>query len=148
MISDLEIRDSEMCLGCGHRSISHAYAPVLVGSGIGMGECGKDPCGCRAFQRPPRTPASEWLPGDVVVGCGWTIHSVAHRISANPRLRIVIVEWVEGLEEHWAPSMFPVSEGHHIERDGVPSPTAPEPSIPEDAPITGGLLDLLGLVAS
>ncbi|MDF2046209.1 hypothetical protein P2P98_08565 [Microbacterium sp. Kw_RZR3] len=147
MISELELRDGEQCAGCGHRNISHAYAQTPTGSGIGMGECGKDPCGCRAFQLPDRTPASEWLPGDVVVGCGWTIRSVAHRISTNPRLRVVIVEWEEGREENWAPSMFPATEAHPIERAGKPA-SIPAPRIPEDAPITGGLLDLLGLMAS
>lgn len=121
-------RDGAKCVGCGHRGISHGYDPEL---GIGRGACGidrdqrnaasgwvGDPCPCQALVPPAKLHASEMLPGDVVLD-GWTIYSIAQRLHPNPRMRVMVITWAEGLDEDWAPSMLPPGEAHHVERDGA-----------------------------
>ena len=58
------------------------------------------------------------LPGDKVDPVGWTVHAVSQRLATEPRMRVVIITWCEGLEENWAPSMLPPMELHPVIRAG------------------------------
>lgn len=123
-------RDGTICLGCGHRHVSHGYSPER---GLGMGACGidrdernaasgrvGDPCPCEAFVMPAKIRAADLLPGDVLVDSGWRVYCIAQRLASAERLRVMIIDFEEGRPEHWAPSMLPASDLLAVERDGRP----------------------------